>query len=328
MTGAIQDDRPPALSVVVPVFNSRVLEDLVRRIDQVLSDAGLTHEILLVDDGSPGTAAWGTIAELAQRYPSVRGLRLSRNFGQHAATLCGLAHAAGARVATMDDDLQHQPEDLPRLLAAADHDIVIARFAVRHHGLGPRLTSVVKAYFDRLLIGKPRDLQLTAYRLLRRHVVDGMLAVRTSNPFLPALMFRVSRDVVNVDVPHAPRVQGRSTYTTWRRLALFGNLIFNNSSLLLRVAVWAGLAFAAAAFGFAALVVYRKLVLNIRIQGWSSTMAAILLLGGLNLATLGIVGEYLLRIVRASERTPAYFVRETTDGVADEVPGRMKAARR
>jgi dolichol-phosphate mannosyltransferase/undecaprenyl-phosphate 4-deoxy-4-formamido-L-arabinose transferase len=117
------------VSIVIPVYNSSVLEEIVERIEAVFAGRGEGYEILFVDDFSPDPAVWPTLARLAERRPAVAAIQLTRNFGQNAATLCGLRESRGDVVFTMDDDLEHGPEDIPRFLALADHDIVIAQFA-------------------------------------------------------------------------------------------------------------------------------------------------------------------------------------------------------
>jgi dolichol-phosphate mannosyltransferase/undecaprenyl-phosphate 4-deoxy-4-formamido-L-arabinose transferase len=306
-------ERRRLISVVIPVYNSRSLEALADGIDAVLRDGADDYEILFVDDGSSDADVWPTLARLARERRPVRATQLTRNFGQQAATLCGLQAARGDLVITLDDDLQHDPVDIPLLLGHADHLIVIAQFEHKQHGVLRRLASRAKGVFDQIVIGKPRDLQLSSFRLLHRTVVNGMLAIRTPNPFLPALMFHVSKDVVGVTVRHAPRAGGRSGYTLWKLLRVFSNLIINNSSILLRAVATTGFVFAVASFGLAAFVVYHKLIHQVRVQGWTSLVAAILLIGGLILVSIGIIGEYLIRIIQSSETRPTYFVRRQAD---------------
>jgi dolichol-phosphate mannosyltransferase/undecaprenyl-phosphate 4-deoxy-4-formamido-L-arabinose transferase len=297
------------VSIVIPVYDSPALEELAARIDQALGGGVDDYEIIFVDDASPDPRVWSTLDRLSQTHPRLRAIQLTRNFGQQAATLCGLAEARGEVVITMDDDLQHDPAEIPLLLARADHDIVIAQFARKEHHLLRRAASRIKSVFDRIVIGKPKNLQLSSFRAMRRPVVDGVLSIRTPNPFLPALMFHVSKDVVGVSLNHGPRAGGRSGYTTRKLVRVFTNLLINNSSILLRAAAFAGLLFSLISFIVAGLVIYRKLVHGITVQGWASLFAAILLTGGMLLFSLGVVGEYLLRIIESSEARPTYFVR-------------------
>lgn len=300
------------VSVVIPVYNSGVLKELADGIDDVFGGLGTPHEIVFVDDGSPDARVWLTLVGMARERKHVRALQLSRNFGQQAATLCGLREARGDVVITMDDDLQHDPADIP-LLLAEEHEIVIAQFARKEHHLFRRMASSAKAMFDRVIIGTPRGLQLSSFRLLSRTVVDGVLSMRTPHPFLPALMFHVSRDVAGVPATHSRRVVGRSGYTLRKLLSMFSNLIINNSSILLRVAAATGIFFAFVSFTLGAIVIYRKLAHGIKLQGWASLFAATVLMGGLLLVSVGIIGEYLIRIIENSEAKPTYFVRRRSE---------------
>lgn len=294
---------------MVPVYDSPALEALADGVAAAFRDAQFDYELVFVDDASPDRTIWLALERMARQRPCVRAIQLTRNFGQQAATLCGLAAARGDIIITLDDDLQHDPADIPFLLAEADHDIVIAQFDRKEHGLWRRIASRAKGVFDRIVIGKPKHLQLSSFRLLSRTVVDGVLAIRTPNPFLPALMFHVSKDVAGVTVRHSPRAAGRSGYTPGKLLRLFSNLIINNSSILLRVVATTGFVFALISFGLGAFVIYRKLAHQVTVAGWTSLFAAVLFIGGLILASMGLMGEYLIRIIQSSEARPTYFVR-------------------
>lgn len=300
------------VSVVVPVYDSPAADRLADGIAAVLRGAGVAYEIIFVDDGSPDRRIWPLLESLARTRPHVRAVQLSRNFGQQAATLCGLLEARGDLVITMDDDLQHDPSEIPLLLGQAHHDIVIGQFAQKEHPLPRRLGSRIKNLFDRIVIGTPPGLQLNSFRLMSRTVVDGVLAMRTPHPFLPALMLHVSRDVVGVAVSHGARAGGRSGYTIRKLLRHFSNLLVNNSSLLLRTAASVGTMFAAISFAVAGVVIWRKIMYGTAVAGWSSLIGALLLIGGLLLVSIGVVGEYLIRIVEGVEAKPTYFVRRRT----------------
>jgi dolichol-phosphate mannosyltransferase/undecaprenyl-phosphate 4-deoxy-4-formamido-L-arabinose transferase len=298
------------VSVVIPVFDSPDLGGLAARIQEVLGALGRPFEIIFVDDGSPDPRIWPELVRLARERECVRAIQLTRNFGQQAATLCGMQEARGDVVITMDDDFQHDPRDIPMLLAQAHRDIVIGQLIQNRHHLLRRLFSRAKGVFDQVVIGKPRGLRLSSFRMLSRTVVDGVLSMRTPHPFIPALMFHVSKDIAAVPVSHSRRAAGRSGYTLRKLLRLFSNLVINNSSILLRCAAYAGVLLALVSFSLAALVVYRKLVHDITVQGWTSLFAAIMMVGGLLLMTMGVIGEYLIRIIESSEARPTYIVRK------------------
>lgn len=302
----------PIYSVVVPVFNSsNTLEELSLRVRAVFRETvGDPYELIFVDDGSANPRTWETLESLHGGDSNVKIIRLSRNFGQHAATLCGISEAGGEYIITMDDDLQHQPEDIPALIAGKQHDIVIGRFARKKHSLFKRLTSRIKAWFDYRLIGKPKTIQLTPFRLLRASVARGMLLIKTPYPFIPAMMFHISKDVVNVEASHGKRNEGKSGYSLLKLIRIFSNLMINNSSFLLRVVGFGGMGISFVSFCVGAYYVIRKLVFKIGTIGWTSTIAAILFMGGLILFTLGIIGEYLIRIVRTTEHKPTFFIKQ------------------
>lgn len=297
------------ISVVIPVYNSPVLEELVTRIERVFAGRPESFEIVFVDDFSPKAEVWQTLERLAASRPDVRAVQLTRNFGQHAATLCGLREARGEFIVTMDDDLEHRPEDIPALLALREHDVVIAQFREKQHSVFTRASSRLKGWFDWLLLGKPKHIQLSSFRMLSRVVVEGMLSIRTAHPFIPALLLHVTKEIAGVEIAHGRRAQGRSSYTLRKRLRLFTDLIIHNSSLVLRLVGQVGLGLSMISFILAGYIIYMKLAHRIGIMGWASLLASQLLIGGLLLFSVGIVGEYLVRIIESSESKPTYFVR-------------------
>jgi dolichol-phosphate mannosyltransferase/undecaprenyl-phosphate 4-deoxy-4-formamido-L-arabinose transferase len=298
-------------SIIVPVYNTvRPLEELVNRIKNVFYSIEAEYEIIMVEDCSPKIETWQTLEALAKNYTSVIAIQLSRNFGQQPATLCGLALATGDFMITMDDDLQHSPEDIPKLIEKNDHDIVIGQFSERKHSLFKRAASRVKSYFDRILIGKPRHIRLSPFRMINRTTVDGMLAIRTPSPFIPALMFHISKDVVGVTFEHHYRSEGKSNYTFRKMLGVFNNLIIGNSSFLLKAIGYLGVIIAFFSLIYAALIVFEQLVNPTSIPGWTSVIVSILFVGGLLLFSVGIMGEYLIRIIAGVESRPSYVIRK------------------
>lgn len=300
------------ISIVIPVYkSSRTLIELSERIDEVFMGLEDTdYELLYVNDSPFWEESNKSLELLARENPRVTAIQLTRNFGQQPATLCGIDHASGDYILTMDDDLQHAPEDIPKLLSEASHDAVIARFLVRKHSAFKRVTSKLKGYFDEIILGKPRSITLTAFRLIKAPIAKYMLKRNTPYPFIPALLFEITDDVVNVQVDHHPRVDGASHYTLGKMVKLFSNLIVNNSSLLLRSVGYAGFVIAFIAFIYALIIAFRSLFLGYAVAGWPSTFSAILFFGGMTLLTLGIVGEYLVRIIATTEQRPTYYVRE------------------
>jgi glycosyltransferase involved in cell wall biosynthesis len=298
-------------SVVIPVYNSTFqLETLYQQIDQFFEDQNLAYELIFINDGSANPDTFKTIQKLAIQSSNITAINLRKNYGQHAATLCGLAHCRGNYVITMDDDLQHDPKDIGKLISLKDHDIVLAKFQHKKHNMRQLLLGKVKNKLDEILMSKPRKLQLSSFRLMKKEVADSLLCINTPYPYFPSLMFLVSNDIVNATIQHQNRHEGKSGYTCKSILKLAFNLLFNNSTLLLRTMTFIGFATALICFGVMAFFIFKKLIYNIEVTGWTSLFVLVSGTGGLILATLGIIGEYLVRLLAGIEKRPAYFIKE------------------
>ena len=300
-------------SVVVPVYNSS--DQLPALCDRLTTSLQCccedNYEILLIDDGSSSVETWPTISQLATQHPAVRGIRLMRNYGKPGAILCGLSEASGQWIITIDDDLQQLPEDLPFLWANREHDVVVAQYDRKVHGPMVKLTSQLKSVFDRKLLGLP--CKMTPLKLIRREVAEGMLRFASPRPFIPALISKVTRDVVGVPCTHQSNAVAKSRYNFSRRLSQFLNLLIGNSSFLLRVLAVTGLAAAISGFAFAFFTVMRIVVGDPITPGWASSITVDLVFGGLILLGIGLNGEYLLRILENTNQQPAFIVRESTE---------------
>ncbi|MBU2971729.1 glycosyltransferase family 2 protein [Pseudoalteromonas sp. C2R02] len=298
------------LSIVIPVYrSSNTIIELASRVDLTLKKINQPYEMIFVDDGSQNKKTDSALEYIQQTY-SAKIIILSRNFGQHAATLCGLQQSKGEYVITMDDDLQHAPEDIPKLLQAPLHDITIAKFPNVKQSLKRRFFSKIKSYFDFIIINKPLKLELTSFRLFNRFTVNNMDRIQTSYPFIPAQMLFITRDISNIELQHHVREVGQSNYNFFKLFKLFSNLLINNSVFMLVALARIGLTASLVSIFFALYVIYQHFFNSSIIAGWTSTIVVISFLGGLNLFGLGIIGEYLLRIVKSTERTPCFIIRD------------------
>ncbi|MDA3799805.1 MAG: glycosyltransferase family 2 protein [Kiritimatiellae bacterium] len=303
------------LSIVIPVYNSvDSLQEIVCRCETTFEEHAIkSYEVIFVDDASPNVEVWSMIERLALQHEEVKGIQLSRNFGQQAATLCGFRRAEGQYVLTMDDDLQHRPEDIPALWKVReDADIVIGEYAdKKQHAWWRNVCSWIKGYLDYKLIDKPHHIALSPFRLISRLIVDGILDQKPIYPFIPAMMFCITQRVIGVPVAHEARKYGASTYSIRKMFQMFSNLLINNSSYLLQIMGRCGIAVACFAVLFGLSVLIRKIFFGIEAVGWASIFLATCFLGGLNLLAVSVVGEYLIRIVRTVENKPQYCVRKS-----------------
>ncbi len=298
-------------SLVIPCYNSsESLFQLAKRIKKVFMNLGSSYEIIFINDCSPNPKTWLAIKTIALEDENVKAINLTRNFGQQAASICGFSYSKGNYIITMDDDLQHAPEDIPCLIHMKKHDLVIAKFIDRKDSSFNQLTSKIKSYFDYLILGKPRHLQLSPFRLMKESTVSNMLKIKTPTPFISALMFYVSKDAVNVEITHHNRFEGTSNYNFKKRWKLFTLIVINNSSFFLKMIGYFGIISALFSFILIGYFIFTKIFSSSPPAGWTSTFSAILFFGGMTLFSVGLIGEYLIRIMPVVENRPAYIVRE------------------
>jgi dolichol-phosphate mannosyltransferase/undecaprenyl-phosphate 4-deoxy-4-formamido-L-arabinose transferase len=307
-----------AYSVVIPVYRSEpMLPELHRRLSDVLRARGESYEIVFVDDASPD-GSWRVIGELAAADPHVRGIQLMHNAGQPRATLCGLAEARGRVVATMDDDLQQFPEDLPLLLDAlasgSGLDAVIGAYGEKQHRGYRNFGSRVMYRVHRRAFGLPEGMRTSSFRAMRAGVARAVVSHATFNPVLSALVFSSTSRVANVPVRHAPRAHGRSGYSIGRQVSLAFDAICSHTMLPLRAMSAMGALSCALAFVYALIVVERYLTGRIGVPGWTTVVLLLLVFMGLTMLGLGIIGEYLVRIIREVSGAPRFIIRERTGG--------------
>ena len=321
----------PGVSVVVPAYNSEAsLGELVHRLATVLAGLTMDYEIILVNDGSRDRT-WSVIADLASRERRVRGIDMMRNYGQHNALLCGVRVARYEVTVTMDDDLQHPPEEIPKLLArlAEGFAVVYGTPEREQHGLFRDLSSQITKLVLQNAMGAQAARHVSAFRAFRTQLREGF--ARAGGPFVAfdVLLTWATNRFGWTAVQHAPRRYGRSNYTVRKLVIHAANLMTGFSTLPLQLASLVG--FACTAFGVAVLayVMGRYLVWGGQVPGFSFIASTIAIFSGAQLFALGIFGEYLARIHARSMDRPAYAVLAQTDtaqaGQEPESPNEVAA---
>jgi glycosyltransferase involved in cell wall biosynthesis len=306
-------DAEPALSVVVPAYNeAEVLEEFQRRLTAVMDDIGSSWEVVYVDDGSTD-ATPGLLAALQAARPEVAVVALSRNFGKEAALTAGLDHASAREaVIVIDADLQDPPEVIPELVAAWRRGFDVA-YAQRRSRAGETwLKKATASAFYRLMgrIGGPVRLPADTgdFRLMSRRALDALLQLRERHRFMKGLFAWVGFPACAVPYDRAPRAAGTTKWNYSRLWTLSLEGITSFTTVPLRVATWLGLGTAAAALGYGGWVVVKALLFGDPVPGYPSLMTVVLLLGGIQLITLGVIGEYLGRIFNETKGRPLYVV--------------------
>lgn len=319
----------PSVSIVVPVYcGAATVEELVHGLDRALRDE-FDLEVVLVDDASPDDSA-AVCERLAREHSFVRFVALGRNVGEHSAVLAGLHYATGEIVVVMDDDLQHPPHEVRTLVAALgdDHDVVYGRYRRKQHGLLRNLGSRFNGWFASIAIDKPKGLYLSSFKAMRRFVVDELCRVRDPAPYLDGYILRITRHVTEVPVDHRPRREGRSGYTLRKLFGLWMRQVVGFSLLPLRVATVLGLALSAVGLTAAAVYVIERLRDPSLPHGWASVIVSVTLLGGVQLFALGMLGEYLGRLVHRVAGAPAFVVRRTVGVDRAAAPREDREARK
>jgi len=304
-----------SVSVVVPVFNgARSIPELAARLTRTLSDEQRVaeFEVILVDDCSRDES-WSVIQELSGEYPSVRGLGMSRNYGQHNALLAGIRVAENDLIITIDDDLEHPPEAIPQMLDALadDIDLVYATPEIENHSASRNIASRLVKRSMSIALGPDIAHRASAYRLR-----DGFSTC--SDPFLAldVLLSWTTTRVAFVEVEMAQRRYGSSNYTFKSLVRHALNMATGYSTLPLRLVTWIG--FGAAIVGLLALVyvLVNAVVRGRQVAGFAFLASSVAIFGGAQLLALGLIGEYLGRMHFRSMDRPVYTIARTTDRTA------------
>jgi len=303
--------RHDSLSVVIPVYNSEgSLADVVARLLPILEAEAVPFEIILVNDGSRDRSG-DVIVRLEETWPAVRGIELSRNYGQHNALLCGIRAARHDVVVTIDDDLQHPPEEIPKLLRALEqgYDVAYGTAEREPHGWWRGAASRLLKWVLGRVLGAQTGRGVSAFRAFRTCLREAFRAYRGPHVMIDVLLTWGTTRFVSIPVAHHPRRVGTSNYSAARLAAHAVNLLTGFSTLPLRLATWVG--FGSTVFG---LLVLARVLLVYAVYGTSQPgfpfLASIIaIFAGAQLFALGILGEYMAQAHFRLMEQPAYVIR-------------------
>jgi undecaprenyl-phosphate 4-deoxy-4-formamido-L-arabinose transferase len=324
---AVIEDKPPAgLSVVIPCYNSvATLEPLTEELLEVLPSCAERYEIILVNDDSQDRT-WEIISRLSDRHPQVRGINLMRNYGQHNATLCGVRASRYDVSITMDDDLQHPPTEIPKLLdkLGEGHDVVYGAPHKRRQALLRYFASLFTRYAITMATGHRSVRELSAFRAFRTSLRGAFVDYRSPEVLFDALLGWGTTRVASVTVRHDLREVGRSNYGFFRLVNVVMLLWTGYTTAPLRFASLLGFAFVL--FGVAVLVyMFGLYFISGTVPGFPFLASTIAIFGGVQLFTLGIIGEYLARVFNRSLDRPTYVVKDTVSRNEWSEPSRLRA---
>jgi len=303
------------ISVIVPCYGSEAtIRPLAEGLIRMFEAEGKSFELVLVDDGSPDRV-WDELMALHREWPErVVAIQLMRNFGQHNALMAGMRRARGAVLVTVDDDLQHPPEEIPRLVRALDEqglDLVYGTYEERQQRGWRNLGSSIVTRIFRSLSGV--SFTFTSFRALRRELAQSVFTYSLNFTFLDGLFAWNTTRIGSIPVRHEPRQHGDSGYSVSKLLLLALNMFTNFSLLPLQLVSWLGMITAGLGLGVGTTFLILTLLGMIEVPGFASTIVAILTLGGVQLLALGIIGEYIGRVHLNINRKPQYVERHVLD---------------
>ena len=301
------------VSFVIPCYRSALtIGKVVKEIqDTMQSLTQYTYEIILVNDCSPDDT-FAVIASLCKENENICGVDLAKNFGQHGALMAGFHQVTGDILVCLDDDGQTPADEVDKLLAEIENgqDVVYASYGHKKHSLFRNFGSWMNEKMAQFLLGKPKELIVSSYFAARRFIVDEMLRYENAYPYVIGLVLRSTKRIVNVPVQHREREIGTSGYTLGKLLGLWFNGFTAFSTKPLRIATFSGGVFAVLGFAYGIYTIVKKFVNPAVPLGFSSTMAAIMFIGGMLMIMLGLIGEYIGRMYICMNSAPQFVVRD------------------
>jgi undecaprenyl-phosphate 4-deoxy-4-formamido-L-arabinose transferase len=302
-----------SLSVVIPVYRSeQILPELLPRLRTVLAGSAGKFEIILVNDSSPDRSG-EVMTQLAAQYPEIKAIHLMRNYGQHNALLCGIRATTGDVIVTMDDDLQHPPEEIPKLLAelGKGFDVVYGTPEREEHGLLRNLASVTTKIALQNVMGADIARKVCAFRAFRKDVSSAFAHYEGYFVSIDVLLTWGTNRFSAIPVRHQPRAQGASGYTFRKLVTHAMNMVTGFTTLPLQLASWIGFSFTILSLCVLLYVLVRYFVSGNPVPGFPFLASLIGVFSGAQLFALGIIGEYLARMHFRSMQKPPYVVRHS-----------------
>ncbi|MBF0176502.1 MAG: glycosyltransferase [Magnetococcales bacterium] len=301
------------LSVVVPVYCSQnILSHLVERLAGVLPNLVEDYELILVNDASPDQT-WDVVVAMCKKHNWIKGIHLSRNFGQHNTLLCGIRHARFDLIATMDDDLQNPPEELEKLLRAMEEgcDVVYGYPQDYQQSLWRRFSSALVRCAMVPALGAKNAMSVSPFRVFRARLCRAFQDFAAPNVSLDVLLSWGTTRFAAIPVAHARRLSGQSTYSLTKLLDLAMSMLIGFSVLPLRLAGLMGFLFAIFGLLVLGFVLVRFLFFGSVVPGFTFLASIVAIFSGVQLLILGIIGEYMARTHFNSTRKPPYVIMKT-----------------
>ncbi|MDR0835764.1 MAG: glycosyltransferase [Tannerella sp.] len=302
------------LSFVIPCYGSELtIEGVIAEINSVMAlRPEYSFETICVNDCSPDNVL-EKLKKIATEQDTVTVVDFAKNMGKHAAVMAGFSFVTGDYIVNLDDDGQCPLDKLWNLVDTVENgsDIAIAKYPVKKQSVVKNFGSSVNAFMSHILLNKPNNLQFSNFGVIKRFIIDEILKYHNPYPYLEGLFLRTTSKIINVEMDERERTAGTGHFTFRKSLSLWLNGFTAFSIKPLRIATVAGFVFAVIGFVYALSIVIRKLFIYPEMaMGYSSTMAILLLIGGMLMLMLGLIGEYIGRIYISINNSPQYVIRE------------------
>ncbi len=305
-------NQKPTISIISPVYRAEIfLDKLVSEIQKAMSKLDVDYEIILVDDRSPDNS-WKRMKELSSSYPAVKSIRLSRNFGQHPAIIAGLSQAKGEWIVVMDCDLQDQPKEIEKLYKKAieGFDIVLARRTQRQDNYLKKLSSKIFSKAYGFFTDTKYDNEIGNFGMYNKKVIQSILQISDYIKFFPLFVNFVGYNTTSIEVEHALRESGSTSYTFSKLISLAFNSIISFSNKPLKIFVKFGIIISMLSFLVGVYYLYEAFTNRIEVLGYTSIIVSIWFLSGVIITTIGITGIYIGKIFDQTKNRPVFIIDE------------------
>lgn len=299
------------ISIVIPVYNSeKILNQLVDTINENV-DFVENFELILVNDCSPDNS-WKIIEGLHKKHSFVKAINLRKNSSQHNAIMAGLNYAVGDVIILMDDDLQHDPKYIEVLYKSikGGFDVCYTKFPNKKHKVWKRLGSKFNDYIANILLKKPKNLYLSSFKAISKDIVSEIIEYDGPYPYVDGLILSKTNSIVVVEVEHKQRFEGDGNYTFFSSLSLWLKMATSFSIFPLRMATYAGFIVSILSFVLGIYYILLKFIYDIAPEGWTSIIVVVLFLGGVQLLSIGILGEYIGRSYLNINKKSQFVIKE------------------
>jgi len=298
------------ISIVIPVYNSQDnINELYRQINDALKE--IKFEIIFINDGSKDRS-WDVLKKLAAVNENAIAINFRKNFGQDNALMAGISQSSGEYIVIMDDDLQHSPYDILKLYDCCKegYDVCYAHFQEKQQRVWKNFGSSLNGAFARWLLKKPKGIYMSPFKIIKKDVAKSFLQYSGPFPYIDGLILDFTNNLTSVDVEHYKRYKGKSNYNFFRSFSVFLKTLTSFSVIPLRIATIIGFVSSITGFIIAIYFVIEYFTMNYIVEGWTSLIITLLIIGGILLMSIGLIGEYIGRMFLTLNKKPQFSISE------------------